>query len=309
MKRSQDPKKKKKIKKAVWRRRVLLLLLLMATIISICLFTPIFNVKTVEVVGIQTITEEQILQAAAIPTEINIFKIRARAASKAIRKIPEVESVKIRRILPGKVRLEIVETQPALYFPYLNGFVTTNVNGRVMGIFDSEAELNLLKITGLEIKKAEICKKIAVQDTVTFDIIIETMQQFQSAGLLPEIRSCHFDNLSDFQMYLFDGTKIIFGKTTDMEYKLSVLMKVLEQVNRTEGAYIDLTTPERTVYGILQPEQPEPEEGSESEESTETEENLQEESDTSETDIETSDHDEDETGQSESEDLAESSEA
>ncbi len=40
-----------------------------------------------------------------------------------------------------------------------------------------------------------------------------------------------------------------------------MLSQVLRQVNRTEGAFIDLTTPERTVYGMEEPEEsPLPEE-------------------------------------------------
>ncbi len=250
-------KQKKKRKKAIRRRRVLLLLLLVAIVVSICLFTPFFRVKTVEIKGNEHISSEQILETAAVPPEINIFRVSKRSIKKAVLKIPEIEAVKIRRILPAKLRVEVTETPAAMYFPYLTGFAVTNESGRVLSLADTEEDLNLLKITGLEIKNAEICKKISVQDTVTFDIIIDTIRGFSGAGILQEMRSCHFDNLSEIYAYLNDGTKIIFGKTANMEYKLSVLVKILKQVNRTEGAYIDLTTPERSVYGMLEPEEAE----------------------------------------------------
>ncbi|MBR7163534.1 MAG: FtsQ-type POTRA domain-containing protein [Clostridia bacterium] len=235
------------------------MLLLSAFVISICLFTPFFNVKTVEVKGNETVLSEQILEAASIPQNINIFKIRKGKVKNAILNIPEIDTVKIRRLIPSKIRLDVTETKPIMYFSYQTGFVITNEKGRVMSKVDTADELNLLNITGLEIKNAEICEKISVQDTDKFDIIISTINSLSRVGLLQEIRSCHFDDLQNVHMYLHDGTKVIFGKLTDFEYKLSVLTKVLVQVNRTEGAYIDLTTPERTYYGVEEPS-PAPEE-------------------------------------------------
>ncbi|MBE7021641.1 MAG: FtsQ-type POTRA domain-containing protein [Ruminococcaceae bacterium] len=252
---SSSQKKRNKKKKRL--RRVLLLLFLLVAIISICLFTPFFNIKAVEVTGNSTVSSEQIIQAASIATESNLFKLNKRKTRKQILAIPEIEDVTIRRLLPGKVRLSVTETTPVMYFPYLSGFVTTNENGRAMAICDDASELNLIKMTGLEIKKVEICKKISVQDTVKFDIIINIISKFREKGLLSELRSCHFDTLTDFHVYLTDGTKVIFGKTTEFDYKLSVLSNILPMVNRMEGAYIDLTTPSRAFYGLLPEEETE----------------------------------------------------
>lgn len=247
-------KQKKRRRRAIRRRRILLLLLIIAAMISVCLFTPFFNVKTVELQGNEILTAEQVLSAAAVPEGINIFKVRKRAVKKSILQIPEVEKIEVHRRLPGKILLEITETHAALVFPYLSGYAATNENGRVMALLDGIDGQSLLYITGLEIKNAEICEKISVQDEVKFDIIVDTIQKLRDTGLLSEIKSCHFDNLSDFNLYLTDGTKVIFGKTTEMDYKISVLANILPRVNRTEGAYIDLTTPSHAIYGILEPE-------------------------------------------------------
>ncbi len=249
-------KQKRKRKLAIMRRRFFLFLLLFAAILSLLLFTPWFNIKTIEVTGNELIAQEQILEASAISKGANIFRINKRAAKKALLKIPEIDSVTINRRLSMKVCISVVETKPRLYFPYLSGYVITNENGKVLALKDDISSLELLNITGLEIKNAEICEKIAVQDMVKFDIIIDTLRLLQEKGLLSEMRSGHFDDLSDVYFYLTDGTKIIFGKTTEMEYKISVLSNILPMVNRTEGSYIDLTTPSRAVYGTLDEEPP-----------------------------------------------------
>ncbi|MBE7040794.1 MAG: FtsQ-type POTRA domain-containing protein [Ruminococcaceae bacterium] len=277
---SQNQKRRAKLKKR--RLCVTLTLLLIVAAISICLFTPFFNVKTVEVKGNSDISAEQIIKTAAIPDGINIFRVNTGKVKKALLNIPEIDSIRVRRLIPSKIRLEVTETKPVMSFSYLSGYVITNEAGRVMATVDTIDDTNLLNITGLEIKKAEICKKVSVQDTDKFDIILNTISALNRAGILQEIRSGHFDDMQNVHFYLHDGTKIIFGKITDLDYKLSVLTKVLVQVNRTEGAYIDLTTPERTYYGVIEPEPEEPEEGEEAEPGTEQAEGEQAESDDSE---------------------------
>ena len=272
-----SPKQRKKKRKSHTKRRVFLVLLLIAAVLSVCLFTPFFHIKNVEVTGNDYISSEQILEAAAVPMETNIFRINKGHIKKSVLTIPEIEKVKIRRILPSKVRLEVSETKPVLLFPYLSGYVVTNEVGRVLALIDSKEGQDLIEMTGLEIKTAEIYKKISVQDRVTFDIMLDVIRALREKGLLDQVRSCHFDNLADVSLYLKDGTKVIFGKTTDLDYKLSVLNEVLTQINRTEGAYVDLTIPERTVTGTIEPTptpepSPEPteENGEESAEATET---------------------------------------
>jgi len=264
---------KKVIKKRKRARRVLLLLLLIATLISICLFTPFFNVQNVEVSGNSIISSEQIITQASIPPETNIFRIHKRKLIKSLLTIPEIEEVNIKRRLPSTVVFKVKETPAVMFAPYMTGYVTLNSSGRVISLCDDKTDLNLIELTGLEIKNAEICKKISVQDRVKFDIILDAIRILEEKGLLGEIRSCHFDNLSDFHVYLTDGTKIIFGETEDLAYKISVLSTVLPMVNRTEGAYVDLTTPSRAFYGTL----PQPEENPEVPDETQNTEDNQDE--------------------------------
>lgn len=261
MKNNLSQKQKKRVKLRRRRLCFLLTLLLAASAISICLFAPFFNVKTIEVKGNNAISTEQILERAAIPDGSNIFRVNTKKVKKALLNIPEIDAVRIRRAFPSKIRLEITETKPAMYFSYMTGYVITNESGRVMATVDKVDDQNLLNITGLEIKKAELCKKISVQDDDKFDIIIGTISAFSRVGILQEFRSFHLDDMQNVHAFLHDGTKIIFGNVKDMDYKLSMLTKVLVQVNRTEGAYIDLTTPEKTYYGVNEPEPEETDEG------------------------------------------------
>ncbi|MBE7034775.1 MAG: FtsQ-type POTRA domain-containing protein [Ruminococcaceae bacterium] len=252
-------KQKRKRRRAILRRRLMLFTLLLLMILAVLLFTPWFNIRSVEVVGNDQIPTEKIVQLAAIPEGTNMFRISGSRVRRAIMQLPEIEAVRMQRLLPPKIRLTITETYPTMYFPYKSAYVLTNENGKVMSMQTTNDGLDLLYITGVELKDVKVNKNLTVQDTEKFDIIIETLRILQDAELLSEVRSCHFDNLSDCHLYLTDGLKIILGTTDDMEYKASMLKSILPRVNRVEGCYVDLTTPSRAVYGTL-PEEPKEEE-------------------------------------------------
>ncbi len=270
-------KQLRKKKLALLRLRLILFLIIALIGLGVCVFTPIFNIKTVEVTGNEQVSTEKIIQTAAIPEKINMFKVNKKKIEKALLQYPEIESVTIRRGLPPKIKLEIKETHAALLFPYMRGYAATDINGKVMAHFEIADGLQLLKITGVKTNNAEICKKIQVQDEATYEIIMNVLSILQEKDLLTEMRSAHFDNPADIHFYTNEGVKVIFGKVEDMEYKASMLANVLPQVNRAEDSYIDLTNPSRTVYGTIDPE-PVPEETEESAEgeNQETEENAPE---------------------------------
>ena len=64
------------------------MLLLVAAVISVCLFTPFFNVKTIEVRGNEAVSSEQITEAVGLAPETNIFKLRKKNVRAAVCKIP-----------------------------------------------------------------------------------------------------------------------------------------------------------------------------------------------------------------------------
>lgn len=266
-------KQLRKKKLALLRLRLILLLLVVLIGLGVCVFTPIFNIKSIEVTGNEQVSTEKIIQTAAIPENINMFKVNKKKIEKALLQYPEIESVTIRRGLPPKIKLDIKETRAALLFPYMRGYAATDINGKVMAHFEIADGLQLLTITGVKTNNAEICKKIDVQDEDTYNTIMDVLSILQEKDLVKEMRSAHFDNPADIHFYTKEGVKVIFGKIEDMEYKASMLANVLPQVNRAEDSYIDLTNPSRTVYGTIDPE-PVPEEGEEAaeDENKETEE-------------------------------------
>ena len=242
-----NKRRKKRSKKFI--KFFTLLVLVSAGVISFCLFTPFFNLSEIVVSGAEQISESEIIASSNLIYGENIFKFKKGDVIKSIKNFPEIESVKVSRLPFSKIKITVSETYPHYIFKTENGYAVTNENGKVLRLITGTEGEELPLILGIEAEKAEICKKISVQDTIKFDIIIENLNLLREKGIIGELSTIDFTDLSSTQGYLKDGAKVIFGKLTDLEYKLSVLLAVLPQIDASSGAYIDLTTPSNAFYG------------------------------------------------------------
>lgn len=252
----QTKRKKKKNRKRKIRRTVTVLLLLIIAAVCLCLFTPFFNISSISVAGNEQVASEDILARCGILENTNIFRINKKASRASLESLAYLDTIKIKRKLPNKVVIEVTETTASLLFPFMTGYIVTDSTGKVLEQTTDAEAWDLPQILGAGVENAEISKKITVQDTVKFGIIVDSIRYLQEKELLPQIRECNFEDISNFRMKMRDGIEIIFGKIEDMDYKLKKLETVLPQVDKSEGSYLDLSTPAKAFYGRNEPEMP-----------------------------------------------------
>ena len=265
-------KRKKKLNKGKFLRFIIILLLFVGGIISLMLYAPFFNVSEVIITGNDAVAPEDILNSTGISIGTNIFKVDKGDVVSSLKRISRIETVSVKRKLPKSIEVTVTETYPELIFPYMSGYVITNEKGKVIELSDNIEGYTFPVINGVTIKEAIKCKLVAAEDEVTFDIITDYIDLLKKYDALSMFKEIDLSNLSNFFGYTHDGVKVIFGKMTDIEYKIKVFNDVITKVDKSEGAYIDLSTPAATVYGIAEPTE-EPTE--ETTEETETAENTE----------------------------------
>jgi len=66
----------------------------------------------IEVQGCLRTDHEQIMEVASVPPETPIFKLDLREISQRVEALPWVRSCEVRRVLPDKLRLRVIERRP-----------------------------------------------------------------------------------------------------------------------------------------------------------------------------------------------------
>lgn len=238
-------------------RSGILLVLLIAIISGVCLFAPFFNITKIKVEGNAQVLTEEILDRAPIVVGTNIFKLNKRTVKKSLTSLAYLDKIKVKRSLPSTVRIKVTESYAHLLFPYASGYVVTDEAGKVLEEISDCTGWELPQVIGVEIEQVKISEKITVQDRVKFDIILDCIQYFKEHGHLENMSVMDFSDITNIWITYKEGFRVNFAKFENMDYKLKMLDAVLPQVDRSEGTYIDLTTPSKVFTGKKEPT-PEP---------------------------------------------------
>ena len=157
MKRKEKKRKKKRI--SLWVK----LLLIVAVCAGLYFFasSSYFNVTSFQVEGSTYYSEDEILTMGNCKTGGNIFWGSGLADIKdRLEKDPYMAKVRIKRILPDKIKIEITERTQIGAVVYGDNYVVIDKDENVLRKTEVEPQLTLIK--GLTISKIEVGQPIEV---------------------------------------------------------------------------------------------------------------------------------------------------
>lgn len=70
------------------------------------------ELNTIEVQGFQRTDQQQIMEAAAVPLKTPVFQLDLKEIAERVETLPWVRSCEVRRVLPDKLSVRVIERQP-----------------------------------------------------------------------------------------------------------------------------------------------------------------------------------------------------
>lgn len=238
-------------KRAMKRRRIIFYTVLIIIVLSVLLFfTPIFNIKKIDITGNVRIETPQIKQAIGSVEEDNLFLLNTKKIAANIETLPYVNSVKIeKKIFPVGLNVEIVECEPIGYISYGEKFVILDKNLKVLEISDSAFE-NLFVITGVSVTSAEEGAVIASDDQEKLNEIIQCVITVSEQEIAQSIGSMDFTDMSNITFNYENRLDVICGSSLDFPKKISMFKKALSSPKLTDNSRgtIDLSVSGKAIY-------------------------------------------------------------
>ena len=214
-------------------------LVVCAAVFCVLSLTVLFKIANIEVKGNTLYTAKEITQMAEIETGDNMFLISENKVSNRVeKKLPFINSLKIKRSLPDKITVTVTETSEAVVISNSHGYYSADTSGKVLNKYtDMPDGLILLTVS----KKA----KINVGEMAEFDELEKEIIEKYLKIVEDDAFSVDFINVQDpYDTYMKINDRFIvkFGARTDFEMKLSHLKVTLEKINSTETGIIDLSS-------------------------------------------------------------------
>ncbi len=238
-------------KRVMKRRRIIFYSVIIIIVLSIILFfTPLFNIKEIDITGNSRIETPQIKQAIGSVEEENLFRLNTKKIAANIEALPYVNSVKIeKKIFPVGLKVEIQECEPIAYIPYGEQFVILDKNLKVLEISDAAFE-NLFNITGISLTSVVEGTVITSDDPEKLEEIIQCVNYISDQGIAQSIGNIDFTDMSNITFNYENRLDVICGSTLDFSKKLSMFKKALTSTKLTENSRgtIDLSVSGKAIY-------------------------------------------------------------
>lgn len=233
--RRRKQKRRKKTAKA-W---LAVLLVLLTTTIILCL-TVFFPIKEIRITGQSQYTQEEVLSASGLEVSQNMFLfLQGNVVQQIEKELPYVEKVKIKRILPGTVCIEVAPASEV--YSYSNGteYYVTSAAGKVLRKSDQSAE-NTAVIKGVAMDAALPGDTLKFTDTSTKDLMQDLTKWIQNYDLpLTEIDLTSTVNIT---VVVEDRIRVNLGTQIDMVYKIAHMAESINNLKSDTHGTLDLSS-------------------------------------------------------------------
>lgn len=200
------------------------------------LLSPFFNIKEITASGNEKITSEELVSLSGILLEENIFKIQKGKAQQTIKENAYIDQVTIKRKLPDKIEIQVVERKPSLMITFANAYVYINNQGYMLEV--SPSALNLPILTGFLTPEEEIRagNRLCSEDLQRLEHVLQIMKSAESNGLEEKITKI---NIADKQNYILELSKekkkVYLGDESNLSTKMLYIVSILEENKEVEG--------------------------------------------------------------------------
>ena len=228
--------------------KVLSVLLAAAAVAVACVV--FFRVNTVEVTGNVRYTAEEIIAASDIQTGDNLVGLsRSRVSAAICTKLPYVETVSVKKVLPDGVVLRVSERVAAASVESSEGRWLISAQGKLLE--QDDGTTRSVTISGLTavVPYAGGMVQVAEEQELTLSYVTQLLTQLESHGWLGECTALDCSALTsmtlDYGIY-----QVKLPRGGDYDYCLSLTESALASGKIPEGAggSLDLTVTEGKVY-------------------------------------------------------------
>ena len=235
----------KKIKAILKIEKVLTLIIVIIGVSIYVALSPLFNIKEINVTGNSKLSKEEIISLSELKTDENTFKVSKKNINKKVKANAYIDNVKIRRKLPDKVEIIVVERVATYMIPFANSYIYINNQGYMLEITSQKAEMPA--IVGISTPEEELHEgqRLISEDLVKLGEVLQIMESANANELVDLITKIDISNRQDYILTLEKEKKAIhLGDVSNLSTKMAYVKKILNDEKGVEGEILvntDLT--------------------------------------------------------------------
>lgn len=199
-------------------------------IIAVAWLSPLLSVRTVEVVGAETIPREDVLAQLAVAEGTPLLRVDTAAAAQRVAELPRAAEVRVQRVYPSTVRVTVTERAAEVFFEAPDGTHSVDAEGVDFAVEPPPMQT----------------PRLVTATPGTGDPA--TVAALEVLGVLPpevrfQVTEVAAASPTDISLTLLDGRIVVWGGTDRSDRKAAVVTHLLTQPGQTyDVAAPDLPT-------------------------------------------------------------------
>lgn len=232
-KQAQIERKKKKIKKTI--KFITLLLIIIGGVIF-ALASPIFNIKEINVINCEQVSQDTIISLSQLNIGQNIFKYNKNKVINEIKTNPYIESVIIQRKIPNKIEITVKERQKKFNITSLKGYAYINNQGYILETSEQKMEIPLIQGITTELEQIVAGNRLKTEDLSKLEVVIQIMNISKNYEIDNKISIIDITDKNNYIIYMEEEKKEIhLGDESNLRNKLLYIPAILLENQGKEG--------------------------------------------------------------------------
>lgn len=195
-------------------------------------FSQYMLVTGAQVSGTRELSERRVVEAAAVPTGVQLARVDLGAVEARVESIPAVKDADVSRSWPDTVGIEVVERTPiaAVERPGSEGLQAVDADGVLFLSYDERPEGLPLVRTAPDVRTEALAEAASVIAALRSDVAAK-------------VRSLDVESVDRIVLRLDDDLRVLWGSAEQSADKADVLAALLDR----KVGYIDVSVPGRPV--------------------------------------------------------------
>lgn len=217
--------------------RAICLIIILLILLVLFLLSPVFNVNEITVTGNNKISVNEIISLTRIQNGTNLFKMSKKDIQSNVKQQPYIRSIEIKRVLPNKMELTVIERELEFLFEFGNSYAYIGSEGYILEI-NSENVADKLHIVGYATSEEMIKpgNRLCSADLKSLNAVIQIMLSAKNNALDGYIKRIDISDNLNFILYLDDERKKVeLGDTSNLDTKMLYIQVMIEREKNRDG--------------------------------------------------------------------------
>ena len=207
-----------------------------------------FRVGSVTVTGNNIYSEEEIVEASGVEPGDNLFFInRAGVYSRLYSRLPYIEQATIRRSLPNRIEIHVVESEAMAVLPSESGLWVIDRTCKLLAAAENDEARRLIRIEGLTAVAPEAGKTVDPGEAESPKVMYLSaiLSQISELEMQGEVTSVNMSSISNPSFDYLGRFTVKLGAFENIPYKFQVLLSAVASLNDGDRGTLDLSIDRR----------------------------------------------------------------